>query len=72
MKAYVSLSQAAEAVKAELTRAATAEDFARLLFISEDMVYVDVMKGTGWGRKRSWCKDQLESCQTLAQVMVPY
>lgn len=60
--------QAAEAVKAELQHAKTAQDFARLLFIAEDLVYVDVMKGTGWGRKRSWCKDQLEICQTLAQV----
>ena len=62
------LLQAAQAVKAELKKAETAHQFARILFIAEDLVYVDAMKGTGWGRKRSWCKDQLETCQTLAQV----
>lgn len=55
----------------ELKRAENAQDFARMLFIVEDMVYVDVMKGTGWGRKRSWCKDQLETCRTMAQVNFP-
>ncbi len=63
--------QAQAAVAAEVRRAATPQEFARLLLLTEDLVYVDLLKGTGWGRRRNWCKDQLEACRTLAQVSPP-
>ena len=43
-------------------------DLARLMWLVEDLIYDDLLKGTGWGRRRGWYREQLESCRTIAQV----
>ena len=53
---------------AELQSATTGRDFARLLWLVEDLIYTDLLKGTGWGRKRVWFREQLEACNTVSQV----
>ena len=60
---------------AELQSATTGPEFARLLWLVEDLIYTDLLKGTGWGRKRVWFREQLEACNTVAQVgrcAIPY
>ena len=41
---------------------------ARLLWMLEQLMYDDILRGTGWGRKRGWFRDSLDKCRTLAQV----
>ena len=48
--------------------AGTPLDFARLMWLVEDLVYDDLLKGTGWGRRRGWFREQCEACATLSQV----
>ena len=60
--------QAKAAVSAELARAGDGPGFARLAWLVEDLVYDDLLKGTGWGRRRGWCRERLEECRTLAQA----
>lgn len=55
-------------MSAELARAADGPGFARLAWLVEDLVYDDLLKGTGWGRRRGWCRERLEECRTLAQA----
>lgn len=43
--------------------------WARLLWLMENLMYDDLLKGTGWGRKRSWFREQLEECNTVSQVL---
>ena len=60
--------QARAAVSAELAKAGDGPGFARLAWLVEDLVYDDLLKGTGWGRRRGWCRERLEECRTLAQA----
>ena len=60
--------QARSAVLAALTKADRMSDLARLMWLVEDLIYDDLLKGTGWGRRRGWYREQLESCRTLSQV----
>ncbi|KAK9832062.1 hypothetical protein WJX81_003439 [Elliptochloris bilobata] len=62
--------QARAAVSAELAKAEDGPAFARLAWLVEDLVYDDLLKGTGWGRRRGWCRERLEECCTLAQAAV--
>ena len=41
---------------------------ARLLWMLEQLMYDDILRGTGWGRKRGWFRDSLDKCRTLEQV----
>ena len=43
-------------------------EMARLLWMLEQLMYDDILRGTGWGRKRGWFRDSLDKCRTLAQV----
>lgn len=43
-------------------------DFARLLWMLEYLIYDDLLRGTGWGRKRGWFRDTLDKCKSLSQV----
>lgn len=43
-------------------------DFARLLWMLEYLIYDDLLRGTGWGRKRGWFRDTLDKCKSLGQV----
>ena len=43
-------------------------ELARLLWMMEQLMYDDLLRGTGWGRKRGWFRDSLDKCRTLAQV----
>ncbi len=56
------------AVFVELEKAEGGTDFARLAWLVEDLIYDDLLKGTGWGRRRGWCRERLEECRTLAQA----
>lgn len=38
------------------------------MWLVEDLIYDDMLKGTGWGRRRSWYREQLEACRTISQV----
>ena len=60
--------QSRAAVQALLPKATTGVDFARLLWLMEELLYEDLLKGSGWGRRRSWFRDQLESTRNVAQV----
>ncbi len=60
--------QARAAVLAALRKADRMSDLARLMWLVEDLIYDDLLKGTGWGRRRGWYREQLESCRTIAQV----
>lgn len=55
-------------MSAELAKAEDGPGFARLAWLVEDLVYDDLLKGTGWGRRRGWCRERLEECRTLAQA----
>lgn len=63
--------QARAAVFVELEKAEDGTDFARLAWLVEDLIYDDLLKGTGWGRRRGWCRERLEECHTLAQARAP-
>lgn len=43
-------------------------EFARLLWMLEYLVYDDLLRGTGWGRKRGWFRDTLDKAKSLGQV----
>ena len=60
--------QSRAAVQALLPKATSGVDFARLLWLMEELLYEDLLKGSGWGRRRSWFRDQLESTRNIAQV----
>ena len=30
--------------------------------------YEEALKGTGWGRRRGWFRDQLDQCATVSQA----
>ena len=64
----MAISQARSAVLAALRKADQMSDLARLMWLVEDLIYDDLLKGTGWGRRRGWYREQLESCRTLSQV----
>lgn len=55
-------------MQALLPKAATGVHFARLLWLIEELLYEDLLKGSGWGRRRSWFRDQLEATRNIAQV----
>ena len=61
-------SQARAAVLAALRTADRMSDLARLMWLVEDLIYDDLLKGTGWGRRRGWYREQLESSRTISQV----
>ncbi len=63
------LPQARAAVLASLHKASGGPSFARLLWLIEDLIYDDLLKGTGWGRRRGWFRERLEHCVTVAQVI---
>ena len=48
--------------------AAEPREFARLLWMLEYLIYDDLLRGTGWGRRRGWFRDTLDKCKTLSQV----
>lgn len=60
--------QAQAAILAELEVAETAQELARLLWLIEELMYTDLLRGTGWGRKRNRFREQLEASKTIAQV----
>lgn len=60
--------QSRAAVQALLPRAVTGPDFARLLWLIEELLYEDLLKGSGWGRRRGWFREQLEAVRNIAQV----
>ena len=60
--------QSRAAVQALLPKAATGQDFARLLWLIEELLYEDLLKGSGWGRRRGWFRDQREATRNIAQV----
>ena len=47
----------------------TGPQFARLLWLIEDLLYEDLLRGSGWGRRRGWFRDQLEATRNIAQVI---
>lgn len=51
-----------------LRKASEPWELARLMWLVEDLIYDDLLKGTGWGRRRGWYREQLESCRTISQV----
>lgn len=53
---------------ANLRTAAGGPKFAKLLWLIEDLIYNDLLKGTGWGRKRGHFRERLEHCKTTAKV----
>ncbi len=55
---------------AHFETAETGPDFARLMWLYEDLIYEDLLKGTGWGRRRGWFREQLETVKTVSQVRV--
>jgi hypothetical protein len=62
--------QARAAVLVRLRRASESWELARLMWLVEDLIYDDLLKGTGWGRRRGWYREQLENCRTISQVAV--
>lgn len=60
--------QSRAAVQALLPKTTTGPAFARLLWLIEELLYEDLLKGSGWGRRRSWFRDQLEATRNIAQV----
>ena len=55
-------------MQALLPQATTGPDFARLLWLIEELLYEDLLKGSGWGRRRGWFREQLEAVRNVAQV----
>jgi hypothetical protein len=68
MLSFHMCAQARAAVLNRLRVAATPLEFARLMWLVEDLVYDDLLKGTGWGRRRGWFREQCEACATISQV----
>ena len=64
--------QARAAVLATVERAESCQQLARAMWLVEDLVYDDLLKGTGWGRRRSWFRERLEVAGTLSQVVLPH
>ncbi|KAL3145939.1 hypothetical protein ABBQ38_015299 [Trebouxia sp. C0009 RCD-2024] len=60
--------QSRAAVQALLPKTITGPAFARLLWLIEELLYEDLLKGSGWGRRRSWFRDQLEATRNVAQA----
>ncbi|KAL3155854.1 hypothetical protein ABBQ32_012863 [Trebouxia sp. C0010 RCD-2024] len=60
--------QSRAAVQALLPKTTTGPAFARLLWLIEELLYEDLLKGSGWGRRRSWFRDQLEATRNIAQA----
>lgn len=60
--------QSRAAVQALLPKTTSGPAFARLLWLIEDLLYEDLLKGSGWGRRRSWFREQLEATRNIAQV----
>lgn len=42
------------------------------MWILENLIYNDLLKGTGWGRRRVWFREQLELCNTVSQVLLGF
>jgi hypothetical protein len=61
-------AQARAAVLIRLQKVSEPREFARLMWLVEDLAYDDLLKGTGWGRRRGWFREQLEATATLSQV----
>lgn len=36
--------------------------------MTEELLYEDLLKGSGWGRRRGWFREQLEATRNVAQV----
>ena len=51
-----------------LPRTTTGPELARLLWLIEELLYEDLLKGSGWGRRRGWFREQLEATRHVAQV----
>ncbi len=64
--------QARAAVQGRLAHASSAWELARLMWLVEDLIYDDMLKGTGWGRRRGWYREQLEACRTISQVRIKF
>lgn len=60
--------QSRAAVQSLLPKATTGPEFARLLWLIEELLYEDLLKGSGWGRRRGWFREQLEATRNVAQV----
>ncbi len=60
--------QSRAAVQSLLPKTITGPDFARLLWLIEELLYEDLLKGSGWGRRRGWFREQLEATRNVAQV----
>lgn len=60
--------QASVAMAGDLEAAESGEALARLLWLLEDLMYRDLLKGTGWGRRRQRFRDLLEAAKTVSQV----
>ena len=63
--------QSRAAVQALLPKATSGPEFARLLWLIEELLYEDLLKGSGWGRRRGWFREQLEATRNVAQVRAP-
>ncbi|KAK9841359.1 hypothetical protein WJX74_004479 [Apatococcus lobatus] len=62
--------QARAAVEKLVQAAETGPQLGRLIWLIEELTYDDLLKGTGWGRRRSPFREQLEQCRTLHQAAV--
>ncbi|KAL0046804.1 hypothetical protein WJX82_010406 [Trebouxia sp. C0006] len=60
--------QSRAAVQSLLPRTTTGPEFARLLWLTEELLYEDLLKGSGWGRRRGWFREQLEATRNVAQA----
>ncbi|KAA6418167.1 MAG: PHD zinc finger-containing [Trebouxia sp. A1-2] len=60
--------QSRAAVQSLLPRTTTGPEFARLLWLIEELLYEDLLKGSGWGRRRGWFREQLEATRNVAQA----
>ncbi|KAK9837057.1 hypothetical protein WJX84_002033 [Apatococcus fuscideae] len=62
--------QARAAVERLVRAAETGPQLGRLMWLVEELTYDDLLKGTGWGRRRSAFREQLEQCRNLHQAAV--
>ncbi len=62
------MAQARAAVEKLVHAAETGPQLGRLMWLIEELAYDDLLRGTGWGRRRSAFREQLEQCHTLHQV----
>ena len=44
------------------------QKLARCLWLAEELIYDDLLKGTGWGRRRGWFKEKADGAATVAAV----